>query len=215
MSNRPKSEYNEVYNKWNRFWKTVQSPTLIGKLSHEAGEKIVKSMILDFALPPDASILDLGCGTGITLRIFRDFGFVNSIGIDNAKEAIKICVENGFVLNKDVFEMDALNTPFHDRQFTMVFSWGLLEHFQDYFPFVKEMARLSDRYVLILQPNHFSLAGRISHMLAERLRDNVKEYSYRIEEFIEAFEKVGFNLKVMKTTRFKKYAIMLFERGTF
>jgi len=48
-------------------------------------------------------------------------------------------------------------------------------------------------------------------MLAESLRDNVKEYSSRIEEFIEAFEKVSFGLKVMKRTLFKKFAILLLE----
>jgi len=79
MSDRLKSDYDQVYDKREPFWKTVRRPTLIGKMSHKAGEKIVKSIILDLALPPGTSILDLGCRSGATLCIFRDLGFVRAL----------------------------------------------------------------------------------------------------------------------------------------
>jgi len=203
---------NSVAQEWDTYWNEVKGPTLIGRLSHTCGELIVCKVLSSLELPKNAHLLDLGCGSGRTLEIFRELGFCSSIGIDNSKEALKKCSERGFTLDKDVFEVDGTRMPYSDSQFDIVFSWGLLEHFRDFSPFVKEMCRVSRTYILILQPNHYSLYGRLLITLSERLRDNVKEYSYHLRDFISAFQKYGFFVKILRMTPLREFAILLFEK---
>jgi len=105
------------------------------------------------------SVIDMGCGAGTTLKVIRGLGFKNSIGIDFSKEAIKRCEKLGFVKDKDVFNMDAGDTGYPDRHFGIGFEEGLWEHFEYPEPLVREAARISDEYMLIIQPNHFSPLG--------------------------------------------------------
>jgi cyclopropane fatty-acyl-phospholipid synthase-like methyltransferase len=42
-------------------------------------------------LKKSSRILDVGCGSGFTLHIFRSLGYSNSIGIDNSTESSKLC----------------------------------------------------------------------------------------------------------------------------
>lgn len=108
--------------------------------------------------------------------------------------------------------MDGTKTSFKDSEFELIFSEGILEHFIDFSPFVKEMCRISSKYVLLAQPNHFSLAGKIITFLSDHLRQNVKEYDYKVSDFVSIFEKNGFYLKEKKDTPLRDYWIFLFEK---
>jgi hypothetical protein len=92
----------------------------------------------------------------------------------------------------------------------MVFAEGVLEHFLDFSPFVREMCRISSKYVLLIQPNHYSLLGGLSHFLQERVRDNVKEYSYGWEAFRDAFAEQGFDLQLKNNTLLRDFWVLLF-----
>jgi len=195
--------------KWDKIWKNVRNPTIIGKISQEMTYRIMNKIFDEF--PKSYSIIDVGCGSGLTLKYFRSRGFENSIGIDISREALKRCEEKGFSLEKDVFDIDATNMLYEDGSFDIVFSWGMFEHFEDYIPFVKEMIRVSRKFIVLVQPNVHSFYGRILFRLTNMMGRGVAEYPYRIEEFIGAFKSQDCRIICRETTPLREFEVLVFE----
>ena len=87
-------------------------------------------------------VLDLGCGNGRLLEIFKGRN-VDYVGIDNSEKLIEIAKEKNPAFNFQV--ADALNLPFPDNYFDKIFSIAILHHiplddFRD--QFVKEARRI-------------------------------------------------------------------------
>ncbi len=162
-----------------------------GRKFAEGQKKTVKKFLEKENLSKDSRILDFGCGSGRTLKMFRSLGYENSTGADVSPNSMMLCGKGGFEKGKDVFLVKESGTDFKDGEFDLVFADGVLEHFSDFSPIVREMCRISKKYVLITQPNHFSLYGRL---LRGANRKAVHEYTYKIEDFKKAFEKNGFEL---------------------
>lgn len=200
---------NNVYT-WNNEWKDFRKPNFFGQRLHKEQKNIIRKILREIKIKRSVRILDMGCGSGRTLKWFREFGFKNSIGIDSSKNSIELCKRRGFRINKDVFLMDGTKTKFNGKSFDLVFADGLLEHFKDFSPFVKEMCRLSKKYVLITQPNHFSFYGRILTLLNRHC--NVHEYSYKMRDFINAFRKFGFEFVKKKDYNFNEQFALLFQK---
>ena len=57
--------------------------------------KLFASLISNLGLPKDAAILDIGTSTGTNLRLTRDLGFQNVVGLDASDEAVRFCAEKG------------------------------------------------------------------------------------------------------------------------
>jgi SAM-dependent methyltransferase len=202
----------DIYRIWDRYWKKCVPPTAIGRFSMALSIREVEKVLRSLSLPPNSDLLEVGCGSGRTLQIIRGWGYRKAIGIDNSPQSIRLCAEQGLREGKEVFLMDATRTAFPDRAFSLVFAEGVLEHFPDFSPLVREMCRASSRYVLLVQPNHFSLLGWLSHLLQERLRDNVREYSYRWQQFRDAFREEGYYLQLRKHTLLRDCLVLLFRK---
>ena len=101
------------------------------------------------ALPPNAKILDVGCGGGVfTYHLSRISDFV--IGLDFSphllaqnRHTLKVCG-------------DAVNLPFPDGSFDMVFEANLLHHVTDRHSVVAAMKRVTSRYVVLIEPNRLN-----------------------------------------------------------
>ncbi len=199
----------ENNNSWNSEWADFRGLNFFGKKFAEGQKKAVKKFLEKENLPKDARILDFGCGSGRTLKMFRSFGYENSIGVDVSPNSMRLCEKGGFKIGKDVFLTKDEGTSFKDGIFDLVFADGVLEHFDDFTPIVKEMCRLSKKYVLITQPNHFSLYGRI---LRKTDRKAVHEYTYRIVDFEKAFAKNNFKLIRFSSFNFREHWALLFRR---
>jgi SAM-dependent methyltransferase len=204
----------DVYTDWNSYWKDFNGYTFVGRFLMKQSLAVVKTVLESdgTVIKKDAKIIDIGCGTGRTLAIFRSWGYSNIYGIDNSEESIKLCEQRGFIKNKDVFVMDGMNTTFNDDEFELVFSEGILEHFSDFTGFVNEMARINSKYILLIQPNHFSYFGKILNFLQDCLMHNIKEFSYTVDDFKVSFEDVGYTLKYLKDSPQKDFWILLFEK---
>ncbi len=75
--------------------------------------------------------------------------------------------------------------------------------------------RLARRYVLIIQPNHASIMGKTLPYLAELIRgdDIVLEYNYRIGDFIDIFQRNGFDIRENIPVFMDVFRILLFVRA--
>ncbi len=94
------------------------------------------------SLPPNARVLDVGCGGGDFLRAAEDFaaGNLAPVGLDISdfalREALRVAPRAPLVLG------EGERLPFRDRGFDAVVCLGNLEHFLDPRRGVREMARV-------------------------------------------------------------------------
>ena len=196
---------------WTDFSSVHESGSIIGKWLHSQRMQIIRKMLTN--IPKDLSTIDIGCGAGETLELLREIGFKNSIGIDLSPHAINKAKYKGFIENTDVFLLDGANTCFNNRKFKFVFSEGLWEHFKQPKPFIDEACRLSDQYLMIVQPDHFSFFGGLLHWGWEHFsKKGVLEYSFKMEYFIDEIVKNGLKLVARKGTYLNEQCVMLFKR---
>jgi len=121
----------------------------------------------------------------------------------------------GFVNGRDVFLADARCTDFRDEQFDIVFSEGLWEHFTDPRPHMAEAARLAKKYIIVIQPNHFSFFGQLMHIgwrLFSRAKGGVQEYSFPLFYFTDFLRLYGFKLIATKSTILHEQTVMVFKK---
>lgn len=202
-------EMNKVSKKFSNLYEHGKATT-IGNLIFKITEKQTIEVIKKLRLKKNSKILDIGCGIGRTLNVFRKNGFYNSIGIDNSKKALALCKERNLMLGKDVFLIDAKKTKFPNKKFDLVFEEGLLEHFKNFQPFVDEMCRISGNYVVLIQPNKFSLAHKVMDLFTDSI--NIKEFSYKIDDFSKSFLSNNFKLVRKKNSFLNIFWILVFKR---
>lgn len=102
-------------------------------------------------------ILSAGCGRGlIDYWLINVFGY-NVVLLDSSKKCINNLRSAFRKVNKDKFQLchaSMLDIPYPDNSFDLVWNEGVLEHFQqdDYERAIKEMVRISRKYILIDVP---------------------------------------------------------------
>lgn len=167
-------------------------------------------------LPRDSKIIDVGCGSGSILAIFRNLGYFNSIGIDVSSHGLKLCSQLfGFEEGKDIFSMDARNIEFPDNFFDLVFSDGLLEHFaKPPLEIVSELCRLSRKWILLFQPNQSSLFGRAKWLWQKIGRASwEKEHYYSRSDYVNMLAEFGFGLVASGSINLQEAIWLLFSKG--
>lgn len=181
---------------WDEIWRETEKLPWFRRKSYGFIKKALESILIQTKLSKNSKIIDVGCGTGFTLSFFRELGYKNSIGIDNSPSSIKLCKKLfDFRSGEDVFLMDAAKTRFKNKEFDLVFSNGLLEHFADFTPFVKEMTRISRQYILLFQPDPTSLVGKLVMFLRRvGIISGPEEYHYDRRAYQDAFLKFNFKL---------------------
>jgi ubiquinone/menaquinone biosynthesis C-methylase UbiE len=83
-------------------------------------------------------ILDIGCGTGIILKLLENFGV--SYGAECSPEAIQFLRHRGLnlIVRSDVDQ----SVPFKDNTFSAITCLDVLEHLDNDFKLLKEMGRV-------------------------------------------------------------------------
>ena len=207
----------EVQKLWKQHWKSKttieETGSFYGRLLHQRRLVILKDILSKF--DARSKVLDIGCGGGSTITTFKEVGFDNIIGIDFAEESLERCEKLGLAINKNVFLMDAAHTRFLDKQFDIVFSEGLWEHFTDPRPHIAEAARLAKTYLIVIQPDHFSFFGFLMHLgwsLFSKDKGGVREYSFPLSYFTNFLKNYNFKLIESKSTLFHEQTVMVFKR---
>jgi len=106
-------------------------------------EHIKISFLKGLFPPPPAKILEVGCGTAFVSLYFAKRGYAATC-LDINEEVLKAAKENfkkeGVLADFVVGDSEKLS--FKDEQFDVVTSFGLLEHFSNPRPTIKESARV-------------------------------------------------------------------------
>jgi ubiquinone/menaquinone biosynthesis C-methylase UbiE len=103
--------------KWNALWKNKTGLT-------DFEEKWYKFL---GGFSSKKNVLEVGCGSGRGLRVFRN----NATGIDFSSKALDRAKTELAGKNVKLVKGDARKLPFKEREFDLVFSSGLLEHFKN------------------------------------------------------------------------------------
>lgn len=107
-------------------------------------------------LPPGASVLDVGCGTGQFTRRFAQAGY-RVTGIDPAPERIAYAQDHAYGTEEDYLTGDGTRLPFPDKHFDAVIAVTSLCFVKDQAAFVREMARAARRRIVLGLLNRHSL----------------------------------------------------------
>ena len=190
---------------WEHCWRDNRdnNMTVLGKIITVSKRKMLAQTIKEI----DAfNVIDVGCGLGFSLKVFQESGF-KAMGVDISKTAIDVCKSKGLT----VFHKGVENIV---QKYDLVFSDGLLEHFINFEKYAKELMRVSQNYVLIIQSDHETVTMRLLLLLEQILRKgrNMYEYNYRMQDFIDVFRKNGFELIKTKSVFFHCFKLMLFKR---
>ena len=177
--------------------------TPVGRLMFKAKTKRLNQVVSGL---PIISVIEVGCGLGYTLALYQKMG-LNCMGVDISPHAIHVCEKKGLnVVLKDVKDVN--------ESYDLVSSDGMLEHFLNFEPYAKLMMKISNKYVLLIQPNHDSFYGKTLAYLAELFRsnENVHEFNYRIIDFISIFETNGFRILKNLPIFYDVFRLLLFGR---
>ncbi len=125
-------------------------------------------LALSLVRSTDRTIVDIGCGEGITLeKIHRLFPDRNVLGIDNLSENINICVRHGC----NVTHGDAYTLPLPSNSVDFVLFMEVIEHLKNPEAAIQEIHRIlvpSGRLVVVF-PNDWVF--NIARILTLRLKE--------------------------------------------
>ncbi len=193
----------KLYKDWDKFWEK-ENVTALGRIMTKARMQTYYDTISNLNIK---TAIDVGCGYGMLLRMFKDLGLEYE-GIDVSQNSVDFCKRLG--LNARLGKLEE-----EEKRYDLVESEGMLEHFLNFEPFAQHLMRISNRYVLIMQPNHGSFFGRTLVYFAQILRSHVLmyEYNYRMKDFETVFNRNGFKLVETKPVFLDTSRLLLFERN--
>lgn len=99
-----------------------------------------KQRILAFSIKKNDKVLDLGCGDGLNIEIFKELGIKNVVGVDISEKLIKQAKQKN--PNTEFYVGSADNLPFKNNSFDVVFVDSVFHHIIDYDLTVKEIKRV-------------------------------------------------------------------------
>lgn len=148
-------------NLWDRFW-SQKRPEAIYPPVTDIVQELTK-----FVNPENKFALEPGAGTGRDGIRLAGLG-ANVFLLDYSEKSLKLA--KNYLKNEKKVQLimgDALNTPFKDGTFDIVFHQGLLEHFRDPSPLVKENCRIlkKDGLLIIDVPQTFHIYTLIKNLL--------------------------------------------------
>jgi SAM-dependent methyltransferase len=94
-----------------------------GTRDHDVSQN-VEALIRHLPGPPPQTILDLGCGPGRDLAVFRDLGYV-AVGLDGTEELVRMAREHS---GCEVLHQDFLELELADMRFDGVYANASLFH---------------------------------------------------------------------------------------
>ncbi len=129
--------------------------------------KLVSRLVGRVTLPEKALLLDLGCGTGATLKTLRAVGF--AVGLDCFREALRYCAQRSLRL---LVLSSGERLPFRDGCFALATSLDSIEHTLDPPSVIREVHRTlaPSGWFLLTAPAHPALFGAHDYALGHRVR---------------------------------------------
>jgi phosphatidylethanolamine/phosphatidyl-N-methylethanolamine N-methyltransferase len=136
----------QLYYSWSKFYDVVFGPVLIPG---------IYQTIRNLNIPRGARVLELGVGTGLSLRAYPKHAQI--VGIDASEKMLERAQET---VNRQgwrhvtLHQMNALDLDFEDGSFDYVMAFHILTVVDDYHRLLEEMARVSKVNATIVIVNY-------------------------------------------------------------
>jgi SAM-dependent methyltransferase len=147
---------------------------------------IIEKYIKQLQAEEKINVLEVGCGTAIDSYCIAKNPKVECWALDISPEAIELAKEIGrhFKDKINLKVADAMNTGFPDGFFNLIFSQGVMEHFKDPLPVIREQVKILSEggYIIIDVPqkyNIYTLYRRIFTLLGKWPYGWERSYSLR------------------------------------
>jgi len=127
------------------YWDSIEKRRTINPVIEAFAEPKIKIIEEHLMLSSNSKILDVGCGNGFFTVFWQKR--TKTIGVDFSFKMLKLNPANTLV------QADVMILPFKDNSFDLVFCANLLHHVAIPEQALKEMARVSKKYVAIIEPN--------------------------------------------------------------
>ena len=123
----------------------------------EGRRAIFDTILRSLELPPDALLLDLGCGTGANLNFLSSYG--RAVGLDWGAAAARYASARTSV---PVFRGDVKTLPFKTNSIDLITAFDLIEHIDDDVQCARELARVCrpGGFVMVTVPAFAWMWGR-------------------------------------------------------
>lgn len=140
----------KVYNRYSYFYDVVFGKILSPGRYHCA-------QIVNQIAPNNASVLEVGVGTGLSLPLYRNDLKISGIDIsENMLDKAKQCVEARKLSNIELAVMDAQNLIFPDNSFDVIVAMYVVSVVEDINVFLNEILRVAKPNADIFFVNHFA-----------------------------------------------------------
>ncbi len=107
-------------------WAQEYDQQMVGGLNYSS-PGLIASMLMAHLDDRDAKILDLGCGTGLTVCTLAEQGFTNLYGIDLSREMVEVANRKGLYKGLKVGDVN-LPLEYESDSFDGVISSGTFTH---------------------------------------------------------------------------------------
>lgn len=177
---------------WNKFWTIHKVTKAEAWLISE--RQAILNRCLDGLKPGMKNIIEVGCGAASNLRLLKGSrSDINCYALDSSTEAIARVKDE----IPDAVLGDCFKPPFEDKKFDLIYSAGLMEHFEDETGFVREMHRIlkDDGRIVTFVPGRFTL-WQLHQLLFFTFLSGGYERSYTYSKLKAAFEDNGFETEL-------------------
>ena len=163
---------------WDIYWNKIDAINIETVIKNDSYYRLLKRLI-DLPNRKHLRILEVGCGSGIrTLALLKELQNyqVRATFVDFSAAALAFARKNANKSGiKATFVLaNALQLPFHDNSFDIVWNEGVNEHFQGEMRQVifNEMARVTKPggQVVVIVPNALNLPYRLWKKVLENRR---------------------------------------------
>lgn len=138
----------------------------------------------------NASVLDVGCGTGLFLKPLIVAGCTRLYGVDGPQDFTGRAISRGYKEVSEVADLNISPLPGANESFDLVVCKDVFEHLLNPTHALSEISRVlkKDGMLLLHVPNHFPLIGRLKFLFT----NNIDTFSFFKEESRWTFPHIRF-----------------------
>ncbi len=133
---------------------------------------------------PGESILDIGCRHGEDIQQVLDSGFKGKVvGVDIDGEVLRrASVKFKGANNVEILRANAIELPFKDDSFDLVYSSEVIEHIEDVGSFLREVGRVLKKggVLIVTTPSRYNYITAIGNLVPAPCKKRLRRLVYHI-----------------------------------
>jgi len=187
---------NPLSSTWNIQWRNYNKAPFF-KPNHKVVQEIVRCFDGNVK---NKKILEIGAGSGCDILCLSKMG-ARGYALDFSSESIKTMRywSKKTKTNINIKQADVRNLPYEKSQFDMIYSVGLMEHFESPLPLLETQLSSIKKggFVLVDVPQKYSLYTIAKHV---RMRRGTHPFGWETEYSMEELKKISekLNTKIVR-----------------